>query len=60
MTRMPKIPKSKTKKSSPYLKGGEFKREADDANNRTSPAPSLSETDWADLPPKDQDKRQRG
>jgi hypothetical protein len=46
--------------SSPYLKGGEFKKEADKANKRTASTPSQEGTDWADLPPKEQDKRQRG
>jgi hypothetical protein len=56
----PKSPPSGSKTSSPYLKGGEFKRDADEANKRTTQAPSLSETDWANLPPKQKEKRQRG
>jgi hypothetical protein len=56
----PKTLKPRRSKSPTYLKGGEFKREADEANERSSPAPSLSETDWADLSPKAQEKRQRG
>jgi hypothetical protein len=60
MASTPKNPRSKSEKSPPFLKGGEFKREADETNKRSSPAPSLSETDWADLPPKEREKRQRG
>jgi hypothetical protein len=45
---------------SPYLKGGEFRRNADEANEPDAPVPSLSEVDWADLPPKLKEKRQRG
>lgn len=55
-----KRPSPKTDETSPFLKGGEFKREADDANARISPAPSLSDTDWADLPAKEREKQQRG
>ncbi len=60
MASRPKPPKRGTDETSPYLKGGEFKREADEANDRTSATTPLSEADWADLPPKEQDKRQRG
>ena len=42
------------------LKGGEFKREADEVNERKERGPSLEDTDWADLPPKLKEKRQRG
>jgi hypothetical protein len=42
------------------LKGGEFRRNADDAHEPDAPAPSLNEVDWADLPPKLKEKRQRG
>jgi hypothetical protein len=45
--------------ASPFLRGGEFKREADEANNRQSPAPSLSNVDWADLLPKEREKKQQ-
>jgi len=45
---------------SPHLKGGEFRRHADEANETDAPAASLSEVDWADLPPKLKEKRQRG
>ena len=42
------------------LKGGEFKRAADEVNERPPSGPSLSDVDWAELPPKTRDKRQRG
>ena len=60
MTSKSKAPKPSPDESSPYLKGGEFKKEADKANKRTTSTPSQSDTDWADLAPKEQDKRQRG
>ncbi len=60
MISKPKAPKPSSDESSPYLKGGEFKKEADKTNKRTTPTPSQSKIDWADLPPKEQDKRQRG
>ena len=60
MASKPKTPKPSSDESSPYLKGGEFKKEADTANKRTTSTPSQIDTDWADLPPKEQDKRQRG
>lgn len=44
----------------PRLEPGEFRRNADDADERDAPAPSLSDVDWADLPPKLKEKRQRG
>jgi hypothetical protein len=55
-----KTPKPGADETSPFLKGGEFKRDADEANDRTAPTTPQSEADWADLPPKEQDKRQRG
>lgn len=60
MASKPKAPEPSREESTPYLKGGEFKRAADKANKRRTSAPSQSDTDWADLPPKEQDKRQRG
>ena len=42
------------------LKGGEFRREADKVNNRKEREPSLEDADWADLPPRLKEKRQRG
>ena len=57
---MPKTTKGDLKESERALKGGEFKKASDQVNNRTDAAPSLSDTDWADLSPKDQEKRQRG
>ena len=57
---MPKATKDDLKLSSRALKGGKFKKAADQVNNRTEAAPSLSDTEWADLSPKDQEKRQRG
>lgn len=60
MTNKPTRPKSTPDRPSPYLKGGEFKRAADEINKRASPPPSQRENDGADLPAKDQEKRQRG
>ena len=57
---MPKTTKRDPKESARALKGGEFKKASDHVNNRTEAAPSQSDTDWADLSPKDQEKRQRG
>jgi hypothetical protein len=57
---MPDKPKTAPTKSASTLKGGEFKRHADEVNKRESSAPSLSEVDWADLPPKAQEKRRPG
>ena len=57
---MPKTTKDDLKQSARALKGGEFKKASDQVNNRTEAAPSLSDTDWADLSPKDREKRQRG
>lgn len=56
----PKKPAPETDESSPFVKGGEFKSEADEANKRISPPLSLSNTDWADLPSKEREKKQRG
>lgn len=42
--------------SSLFLKGGEFKRDAGEANDRTPAESALTNTDWADLPPKEQEK----
>lgn len=60
MARQPKKSSVAPDAHSPYLKGGEFKKGADEANERPKTAPSPSEADWADLPPKEQEKRQRG
>ena len=60
---MPKTPrtlKRKVDESSKYLKGGEFKGHADTANVTATDAPSLSETDWAQLSAKEREKKQRG
>ena len=47
-------------KRSNRVKGGEFKRAADEVNERAPSGPSLSDGDWAELPPKTREKRQRG
>ena len=47
-------------KRSNRLKGGEFKRPADEVNERAPSGTSLSDVDWAELPPKTREKRQRG
>jgi hypothetical protein len=41
---------------SPISKGTSSKKEADDANERGTTAPSLSDADWPDLSPKEQEK----
>ena len=56
---MPRATKNELKPSA-RLKGGEFKKASDQVNDQTEAAPSLSDTDWADLSPKDREKRQRG
>jgi hypothetical protein len=55
-----KSSRSDPDKRSNRLKGGEFKRAADEVNERPPSGPSLRDTDWADLPPKTREKRQRG
>jgi hypothetical protein len=57
---MAKTTKPNVREPARALKGGEFKKASDHVNNRTEAAPSLSDTDWANLSPKDQEKRQRG
>lgn len=57
---MAKVKKPLDDEASQFLRGGEFKREADEANDRQSPAPSLTDVEWADLPPKEREKKQQG
>jgi hypothetical protein len=60
MPRKNKKVESQSDRKTQFLKGGEFKRSADEVNQRKEQGPSLEQTDWADLPPKLKEKRQRG
>jgi hypothetical protein len=51
MPRKNKKVESQSDRKTQFLKGGEFKRSADEVNQRKEQGPSLEQTDWATFPP---------